>query len=632
MGKKKQAEPSKKAAPKKNQTVVEGLVAAVCTAHGAGSAMRLGSGKVVPTPSFSSGVLGLDIALGVGGYPYGRIVEIYGPEACLASHTHVHYELRTADGRRINHKGGTIRRLWERFHHEAASGDGRGKNRRVPADAEFFIASLNEDDRVFQNRIVDVVRVGLQQCFKLTTEGGHEIEATAEHRFYNGTQYVALKDVAPGDLVLMHTNTPYRKAVQCAPSRRAYLYVKHHPVAGTKVVHARLSRTEDVWGDYEYKRLARSRAVIEAKMNKLSLDEYVARLNAGGDLGELHFLSREDHVHHLDEDESNDMIENLAVINASAHSRLHALDRHNNLRYAATEDVVASIEPVGVCEVFDLNMTHPFNNFVANKFVVHNSGKTTLALHALASIQKLGGSAAFIDAEHAIDPTYAARLGVDFDNLVFSQPSSGEQALDIVETLTRTGDVKLIVVDSVAALVPQAELDGDMGAPHMGLHARLMSQALRKIAGLANKTGTTIMFINQLRMKIGVMFGSPEVTTGGNALKYYSSIRLDVRRRKQVQENLKPVGNQTLVKVIKNKHAPPFKEVDLEIIWGEGINIVHDLVNVAVEHSVVQLNGAWYSYGEQRLGQGANNAAEMLRTCPELRDEIDQKVREAAAL
>jgi recombination protein RecA len=256
------------------------------------------------------------------------------------------------------------------------------------------------------------------------------------------------------------------------------------------------------------------------------------------------------------------------------------------------------------------------------------SGKTTLTLHAIANVQKVGGVAAFIDAEHALDPKYATAIGVNMSELLLSQPDYGEQALDIAETLVRTGGVQLIVIDSVAALVPKSELEGDMGEPQMGVHARLMSQALRKLTAIASKTQTTLIFINQLRSKIGVLFGSPETTTGGNALKFYASMRLDVRRKEQLKDaEQSAIGNMMKVKVLKNKHAPPFKEADLEIVWGKGIDAASDLLTAAVNAGIVQKSGAWYAYGDDRLGQGFNAAARNLWENPVWREEVTAAVR-----
>jgi len=261
-----------------------------------------------------------------------------------------------------------------------------------------------------------------------------------------------------------------------------------------------------------------------------------------------------------------------------------------------------------------------------------SSGKTTLALHAIAEAQRRGGTAAFIDAEHALDTAYADRLGVDTDNLLISQPDFGEQALEITEILMRSGGVDIIVIDSVAALVPRAEIDGNVGDHHVGLHARLMSHVMRKFTGVLNRTNTVLIFINQIRMKIGVMFGNPETTTGGNALKFYSSIRLDIRRMTQIKDGQEIIGNRTKVKVVKNKVAPPFKTAEFDIIYGEGISKTGDLLDLGVELEIVDKSGAWYSYQDERIGQGRENAKIYLKEHPEISSDIEHKIRLAYGL
>ena len=261
-------------------------------------------------------------------------------------------------------------------------------------------------------------------------------------------------------------------------------------------------------------------------------------------------------------------------------------------------------------------------------FGPESSGKTTLALHAIAENQKTGGPAAFIDAEHALDPAYARKLGVDTDNLLVSQPDNGEQALEIVETLVRSNAVDLIVVDSVAALVPQAEIDGDMGDSHMGLQARLMSQALRKLTGIINKSKATVIFINQIRMKIGVMFGNPETTTGGNALKFYASVRLDVRRIGQIKEGENISGNRTKVKVVKNKIAPPFRVAEFDIMYNEGISRTGDVLDLAVANEIVGKAGAWFDYDGSKIGQGREATKKYLKENPEVMAKIEKQVRD----
>ncbi len=261
-----------------------------------------------------------------------------------------------------------------------------------------------------------------------------------------------------------------------------------------------------------------------------------------------------------------------------------------------------------------------------------SSGKTTLALHAIAEAQRRGGTCAFIDAEHALDPIYARKLGVDVDNLLISQPDAGEQALEIADTLVRSGAIDVLVVDSVAALVPRAELEGEMGDSHMGLHARLMSQALRKITGSVSRSNTMLIFLNQIRMKIGVMFGNPETTTGGNALKFYASIRMEIRRIGQIKEREETVGNQTRVKVVKNKLAPPFRQVEFDIMYGEGISKVGELLDLGAKAGVVEKSGAWFSYDSQRIGQGRENAKQFLRDHKDVAEAIERKVREQSGV
>lgn len=256
-----------------------------------------------------------------------------------------------------------------------------------------------------------------------------------------------------------------------------------------------------------------------------------------------------------------------------------------------------------------------------------SSGKTTLTLHAIAEAQKAGGIAAFIDAEHAFDRSYAEKLGVDVENLIISQPDNGEQALEITENLIRSGAIDIVVIDSVAALTPKSEIEGEMGDSKMGLHARLMSQALRKLTGTISKTHCTVFFINQLREKIGVMFGNPETTTGGNALKFYASVRLDIRRSSQIKDGENVIGNRTKVKVVKNKVAPPFKTAEFDIMYGEGVSKTGEILDLAVEFEVVKKSGSWFSYGDTKLGQGRDAVKALIKDNPELADELEQKIK-----
>ncbi len=288
-----------------------------------------------------------------------------------------------------------------------------------------------------------------------------------------------------------------------------------------------------------------------------------------------------------------------------------------------------SVIPTGSLELdFALGVGGIPRGRVTEIFGPESSGKTTVALHVIAEAQKEGGTAAFIDAEHALDPVYASKLGVDIDNLLVSQPDTGEQALEIVEALVRSGAIDVVVVDSVAALVPKAEIEGEMGDSHVGLQARLMSQALRKLSGVINKSNTAAIFINQLREKVGVLFGNPETTPGGRALKFYASVRLDVRRVETLKQGMEMVGNRTRVKVVKNKVAPPFRQAEFDIIYGEGISKEGSILDLGVEHNIIDKSGAWYSYGDTRIGQGRENARQFLKDNPDVAKEIESRIRE----
>jgi len=590
-------------------------VAAIKKAYGGGAIMS-GISQVPGVDFVSSGSLALDRALG-GGWARGRIAEIYGPESCLDKDTFIQYEVRMPNGHRANHKGGTIERLWERFHGKSASENQQGKYLRPSTiGAEFFTSCMNEEGRIFTNKILDVVKVGPKNCLKVTTLDGYEIIATAEHKFFTSTGFKTLSELNPGDNVMMHKNVPFRitqdSDEQDAAIYRGYKYVKHHPVAGIKIVDG-----------HTYYKLATARAVVEASINHLTFTQYLTRLNEGNIKG-LCFLSRDDHVHHINEDITDDRLENLLVINAIEHGKLHALERHNNLRFMVVESTISAIEEVGIRETYDIKMQSPFNNFIANNFVVHNSGKTTLTLHAIAEVQKLGEIAAFVDAEHALDPAYASNLGVDMEKLQLSQPNSAEEALEITRMLVSSGAVGIVVVDSVAALVPQQELEKLVGDAVMGRQANMMSQAMRMLAGKTHNTNTIVMFINQIRMKIGVMFGNPETTSGGNALKFYASQRVDVRRTDGIKEGDVLVANKTRAKVVKNKVFPPFKEAIFNIKYGEGIDRIEDLLTVGEEIGLVSRSGPSYTVaGQKAIGRAG--AATLLREKPELCETIKEQ-------
>jgi recombination protein RecA len=330
--------------------------------------------------------------------------------------------------------------------------------------------------------------------------------------------------------------------------------------------------------------------------------------------------------------EKDDMDKNKAL-DAAVSQIERAFGKGSVMRLGQRETVEAEVVSTGSLNLdIALGIGGLPRGRIVEIYGPESSGKTTLALHAIAECQKTGGTCAFVDAEHALDPSYAAKLGVNLDDLLVSQPDGGEQALEITDTLVRSGAIDVLVVDSVAALVPRAELEGEMGDTHVGLQARLMSQALRKLTASVAKAGTLVIFINQIRMKIGVMFGNPETTTGGNALKFYSSVRLEIRRIGALKDRDEVVGNQTRVKVVKNKMAPPFKMVEFDIMYGEGVSKMGELLDLGVSAGLVEKSGSWFSYNSERIGQGRENAKQFLRDNSEMATELEFKIRENAGI
>jgi recombination protein RecA len=331
--------------------------------------------------------------------------------------------------------------------------------------------------------------------------------------------------------------------------------------------------------------------------------------------------------------EEKDAMDKNKALESAVSQIERAFGKGSIMRLGQRETVESDIVPTGSLNLdIALGIGGLPRGRVVEVYGPEASGKTTLALHAVAEAQKLGGTCAFIDAEHALDPIYAGKLGVDVDNLLISQPDAGEQALEIADTLVRSGAVDVLVIDSVAALVPRAELEGEMGDVHVGLQARLMSQALRKLTASVSKSNTLIIFINQIRIKIGVMFGNPETTTGGNALKFYSSVRLEIRRIGAIKDRDEVVGNQTRIKVVKNKLAPPFKTVELDIMYGQGFSKTGELIDLGVTDGIVEKSGSWFSYDSQRIGQGRENAKSFLAENPDVADRIETAIRENAGL
>ena len=585
---------------------------------GDGAIMRMGENTAIPVHAISTGIKQLDLALGVGGLPLGRMVEIFGPESCMAWDTFIQYEITGTNGKRKNHKGGTIENLYYRFHGQRRPGR-RGRPPVVDSTDTFSAPCMNDEGRIFQNRIVDVVDTGRKPVIQVQTATGITLRATAEHKFFTGSGYKMLGDLSPGDQVWIHNQTPFMVLPEDrSVSPRPTVMVKHHPNGHDKFV-----------GPYKYRKLQRSHIAYEAVLNGLDYEVYVQRLNAG-DLDGLSFLEPGLHIHHIDEDWTNDDPANLLPITPRAHGLHHSLENHNNLRYMVVPDEIVALTPCGDQHTYDIRMESPHNNYIANGVVVHNSGKSTLAMHVIAEAQRQGLTCAYIDAEYAMDPVYARALHVNVDDLLIAQPNYGEQGLEIIDRLASTGEVSVIVVDSVATLTPRAEIEGEYGDAHVGLHARMMSQALRKLTGVCANNNVMVLWINQIREKVGVIYGSPEVTPGGRALKFYSSVRLDVRRKETIKTDGDATANRTRVKVVKNKVAPPYKECEFDIEFGTGVDQLGGLIDVAVDLGVLNKSGGWYATTDgEKLGNGKANAKQALRDDPDLLAAITEGVEKA---
>lgn len=559
------------------------------------SIMLLSQQEVKPQPIIPTGSFSLDKALGIGGLPIGKISEVFGETGCLDENTNLNFHCLDSKGEVFNDKGGTIKRLYERFH-------GLNKHHLQKKAASFTVPSVDENNLVFHNKVHDVVESGRQECFELKSKNGFQIIATADHKFLTPTGYKPLLDLKENDMVFVHNNT-YKKRKQ-KQSRRREWYVKYHPTENWKTITANNRAGEQVYS-YKRCRLPVSHAIFEAHKNNLKPKKYKKILNTANKskINKLWFVKKGQHIHHKDGNHKNNSLENLKLMSGKNHNRMHTNQRRRKVKIVAVQDKIVSIKSVGIRNTYDIKCYAPHNNFVANKFVVHNSGKTTLALSVIAQAQKKGHNCAFIDTEHVLDLHRAKKIGVDLDRLVFSQPDYGEQALEMVDGLCRTGMIKVIVVDSVAALTPKAEIEGDMGDSPMASQARLMGQAMRKLVAVVNKMDVVLLFTNQVRSKISTFGYGGKVTTGGNSLKFYCSIRLDMRKKKEITENDKVIASEHTIKIRKNKFAPPFKIIKTQI--GErGFEWGAEVLNETLKKGIVHRAGAYYKYEDDTIGQG----------------------------
>ncbi len=679
-----------KLSPEK-QAALNAALSQIRKAHGDGAIMKLSS-NIQPFDEenvISSGSLSLDLALGVGGYPRGRIIEIYGPESsgkCLSADTNVLSSLGLL----------TIEELFEAYGHKATC------STKVLEQVAPLVNENNELENTSH-----FTWNGRRKVNKITTSLGLTLKPTDNHpvRVLNKSGFIVWKnskDISVGDVLpVMRGTMKFPETNQISVDEAKIIGTdliedidtSDVPVSvrksGQSVQRAFLSSLFSDWASVTNG--GRNTAIHSGSRTKLEQVQlmllnfgYVGVLIAGNtakagyslrysgneSVALLKFLdfvaeegisetdnantlpfdtipyqsenirtlydyfgdgSREDHrvvADYIKDNPCSVSYNKLSEIidlfdKKGDHPILHYLMELEGRNYAFTTVTSVETEELPTFDVC-LPETH---SFWSNALISHN---TTLTLQAIAEAQKRGMTCAFVDAEHALDPAYARKLGVDVDNLLVSQPDTGEQALEIVDTLVRSGAVDAVVVDSVAALVPRAELEGEMGDSHMGLHARLMSQSLRKLAGNISRSKCTVFFINQIRMKIGISFGSPETTTGGNSLKFYASIRLDIRRIGAIKDKETVTGNQTRVKVVKNKVAPPFRVVEFDIMYGEGISKMGEIIDLGVAAGLIEKSGSWFSYNSQRIGQGRDKTKQFLLDNPEIADEIEALIRDNA--
>jgi RecA/RadA recombinase len=525
---------------------------------GANEVANLISGKVtgwVPT-----GLPGLDAVLGreQSGFPLGRLIEIFGAE-CLDSDTHINYEVRTRDGRRQNSKGGTIERLYCRFNKRPIPGQGNYV-RPVSEESEYFASSINEEGRVIQNRIENVVDAGEKTCFVVSTESGRELVASGEHRLFSGTEFVELQKLSPGDSIYIHNNTPYRSGWRelGRPQGVKEITVKHHPYGAKKLI-------VDRGKEYIYYRIRRPRAITEAEMNQLPLDVYIARLNAG-DLDGLVFLPSHMHVHHKDENNQNDDSLNREILPADLHGVLHARARHNNLRFMAIPDKILTIEPcLEKRHCYDICMAAPYNNYIANGIIVHNShGKSSLLYYLLGRVQASGGFAFLIDTEDSYDSSWGARLGIDnsaFTLLPVEDDSCLEKFFEMIMDITniirkKDPKQKIPIVfgwDTIVCTLTKEELERTsyMDTGRLNPLSRAMSNHLKSFCNFCSRMQVGLIFVNQIRDNVGVSYGEKFTTPGGHSIKHHAFVRAAVKRVERVKKDQGAIISE--VRNIKNK-------------------------------------------------------------------------------
>jgi|694.fasta_scaffold00112_67 recombination protein RecA len=549
--------------------------------YGVGTVLTLDNNNTESYDVISTGSIGFDnVTLGVGGFVKGKLYELMGWEGCLAEDTYIKFINVRPDGIVQDCKGGTIKNLYERFHNRSEE----------TKNTIFNVTSINEHDRVFRNQIADVVKSGVKECFEVITKKGFKIKATKDHKFYSGESYIPLEKLKVGDIVFVHNNTSWKCSKKRTRSKYEETTMKWYYKGNPRKING-----------FDYFREKIHRLVFEANMNNMTYDKYKEMLNSGITSLPNNFwtIPEEFDIHHIDENTKNNDISNLQLIQNSEHAKLHALNNHNNLRFVVVEDEIVSIKSVGNMETYDIKCYFPYNNFIAEGIVVHNSGKSTICGHVVAECQKAGGVALYIDGEHAVDKKYFQAIGVDTTKMLIAQPSCGEEGFNIAMEMINSGTIDLVIIDSDSSLIPKKVLDGDVGDSSIGKKALLNSNAYPKLKTALSEHNVCVIVVSQYREKIGVMFGNPTTTQGGHALKFYSDCRIEVSKSLAKDGDVN-YGNITKIKAIKNKMSPPYRLSQFEIVYGVGIDKLKEIMELASDFEIIKKWGKTITFGETK--------------------------------
>lgn len=571
--------------------------------YGVGTILTLEDKSTDGYDVISSGSIGFDyVVLGVGGWVKGKLYELIGWEGCLAEDTYIKFINVRPDGIVQDCKGGTIKNLYNRFHNRT----------EVTKETEFNVISINDEDRVFRNKIVDVVKTGTKECLEIITEKGFSIKATKDHKFYTGTSYVPLSELHQGSTVFIHNNTAFSKK---SVSRRKY--------TETTVKWYYKGKARKINGHYYFREKVH-RLVYEAWMNGISYEEYKSLLNSNNQLPiNWNTIPEGFDVHHINENTQDNEITNLELLDMREHARIHALDRQDNLRFTVVPDKVKSITSVGKRETYDIKCLFPYNNFIAQGIVVHNSGKSTICGHTVAECQKAGGKALYIDGEHAVDKKYFSALGVDTSKMLLSQPSSGEEGFNVALEMIETGEIDLVVIDSDSSLMPLSVVEGDIGDSAIGKKARLNGDAYPKLKVALSRHKTCVIVISQYREKIGVMFGDPRTTQGGHALKFYTDGRIEVSKSLKKEGDIN-TANTTKVKAIKNKMSSPYKSATFDVLYGQGINKDQEFIDLLHDYEIGKIYGKSITVDEDKYL--LTDFIDLLEDNPEYKESLKQRL------